>query len=127
METLDNNISESNKIPGSGCDTFTRPEEIQALSKYLGYVRKIQNENTQLENELLGIPGKTTGKFPEINKLPKESAQLDLSRENQIKSLSDKLISLDKNSSSNFSVFKRIISCICLTSLYNNIIQKNCH
>ena len=101
METLDSNISESNKIPGSGCDTFTRPEEIQALSKYLGYIRKIQDENTQLDNELLGIPGKTTGKFPEIDKLPNEAAELDLSRENQIKSLSDKLVSLDKSSSLN--------------------------
>ena len=101
METLDSNISESNKIPGSGCDTFTRPEEIQALSKYLGYIRKIQDENTRLDNELLGIPGKTTGKFPEIDKLPNEAAELDLSRENQIKSLSDKLVSLDKSSSLN--------------------------
>ena len=95
---MDNNILNSNKIPGSpGCDSFTRPEEIAALSKFLGTVRKIQEENTQLDNGLEPIPGITTGKFPIIDKLPDSVDNIDLSREEI--SLSDKIISLDKISS----------------------------
>lgn len=64
---LENKISKKNKIPG--CDQLTRPEEIQALSKYLGEIRKDQK---QLEKETfkgldkLFVPGKTTGKFPNV-------------------------------------------------------------
>ena len=95
---MNDEILNSNKIPGSpGCDSFTRPEEISALSKFLGTKRKIMEENTQLDNSLEPVPGITTGKFPIIDKLPDTAENIDLSREEV--SLSDKLISLDKNSS----------------------------
>ena len=95
---MNDEILNSNKIPGSpGCDSFTRPEEISALSKFLGTKRKIMEENTQLDNSLEPVPGITTGRFPIIDKLPDTAENIDLSREEV--SLSDKLISLDKNSS----------------------------
>ena len=37
---MDNKIKNSNKIPG--CETYTRPEEIEALSKYLGKIKDAQ-------------------------------------------------------------------------------------
>ena len=64
---LENKISKKNKIPG--CDQLTRPEEIQALSKYLGEIKKEQKQlekNTFKGLDRLYVPGKTTGKFPNV-------------------------------------------------------------
>ena len=95
MNSLENNISKNNKIPGSpGCDSFTRPEEISALSKFLSKVRKDQEENLELERHLEDVPGKTTGKFPVIESL--NDTMVNLSREKEIIELRKKLVSLDK-------------------------------
>ena len=99
MNELNNEISRSNKIPGSiGCDSYTRPEEISILSKYLGEKRKNLEESIELNSSILGIPGKTTGNFPIIDNLPKDVDELSLSRDEVIKQLSNKLVSLDKSS-----------------------------
>ena len=99
MNELNNEISRSNKIPGSiGCDSYTRPEEISILSKYLGEKRKNLEESIELNSSILGIPGKTTGIFPIIDNLPKDVDELSLSRDEVIKQLSNKLVSLDKSS-----------------------------
>ena len=45
------------KVPG--CDKFTRPEEINALSKYLKQKRIDLEEETTLQKDTLGIPGYT--------------------------------------------------------------------
>lgn len=88
---LENKISKKNKIPG--CDQLTRPEEIQALSKYLGEIRKDQK---QLEKETfkgldkLFVPGKTTGKFPNVT-LGDHIEALDV---NQIDSLSNSRVEM---------------------------------
>lgn len=67
METLENNVLGTNKIPGS--EKFTRPEEIKALSKYLGKIRKTQDDHTKLGEESLALYGRKTGKLIEINDL----------------------------------------------------------
>lgn len=67
MATLDNNILGQNKIPGS--EKFTRPEEIKALSKYLGKIKKTQEDHTNLGEESLALFGRNTGKLVEIEKL----------------------------------------------------------
>lgn len=72
---MDKDILKQNKLPG--CDQFTRPEEIKALSKYLGHIRKVQEEHTTLEKDNLEIPGRKTGKLPEIEALSDYSDTLN--------------------------------------------------
>ena len=55
------------EMPGS--EKYTRPEEIQSLSKYLKAIKETRDENLRLEDQLLAAPGRTTGKIPEIKKL----------------------------------------------------------
>ena len=69
-------INDKKIIPG--CETFTRPEEIQALSKYLGHIRKTQEEYVGLDDTTLIVPGKDTGQLPELNELPDEVEKLDV-------------------------------------------------
>ena len=71
----ENRILKQNKIPG--CERLTRPEEIKALSKYLRNIRETLEENTDLEETSLEIPGKTTGQIHDINKLPESYEKLD--------------------------------------------------
>lgn len=52
---MDTNIKKDNKIPG--CDQLTRPDEIAALSKYLGEIKRIQEEHTSLDKDSLEVPG----------------------------------------------------------------------
>ena len=61
---VENSILSENKIPG--CDQLTRPEEIKALSKYLGNIRKVQEKHTTLQKNNLEIPGRTTGRIPKV-------------------------------------------------------------
>ena len=96
---LENNISRNNKIPGSsGCDSYTRPEEIKALSKFLGEQRKTLDGSIGLDETLLGVPGETTGRIPEVV-LSSKIDSLDLSRVDDIIKLNEKLVTLDNNSS----------------------------
>ena len=100
MDSLENNISNNNKIPGSpGCDSFTRPEEISALSKFLSKKRKFLENNLELEDYLEDVPGKTTGKFHIIDNL--EDKVINLSREEDVIKLSNKILSLDKTPDTN--------------------------
>ena len=64
---IENEILKQNKIPG--CDQLTRPEEVKALSKYLKSIRTTQENYTSLEKDNLELPGRTTGRIPEINSL----------------------------------------------------------
>ena len=64
---IENEILKQNKIPG--CDQLTRPEEVKALSKYLKSIRATQENHTSLEKDNLELPGRTTGRIPEINSL----------------------------------------------------------
>lgn len=57
---MDTDIKKSNKIPG--CEQLTRPEEIAALSKYLGEIKKVQEEHTKLGKDSLEVPGMSFGR-----------------------------------------------------------------
>lgn len=89
---LENNISNNNKIPGSpgGCDSFTRPEEIAALGKFLSNIKKVQEEHTKLDNSFHDI----TGKFPDVQLEDK----IEELRVEKIKELTNKIISLEATS-----------------------------
>jgi hypothetical protein len=72
---IENEILKQNKIPG--CDQLTRPEEVKALSKYLKSIRTTQENHTSLEKDNLELPGRTTGRIPEINSLEDHVEGLD--------------------------------------------------
>ena len=80
---IENEILKQNKIPG--CDQLTKPEEIKALSKYLRSIKKVQENHTSLEKNNLEIPGRTTGRIPNINSLEDHVEELDgISRINRL-------------------------------------------
>jgi len=76
---MDTDIRKTNKIPG--CEQLTRPEEIAALSKYLGEIKRIQEEHTKLVDEGLEVPGRTTGRIPEVSELGDAVLSLEDTRE----------------------------------------------
>ena len=84
-------ILKQNKIPG--CERLTRPEEIEALSKYLRNIKEVLSENTDLDQTNLEIPGKTTGQFRNITELPEDYEKLD--KVNEVESLYDSVLGLD--------------------------------
>ncbi|MCF0114041.1 MAG: hypothetical protein HUJ56_01715, partial [Erysipelotrichaceae bacterium] len=53
---IESGIYERNFTPGT--ERYTRPEEIQALRKFLTKVREVQEEHTELETDNLGTPGR---------------------------------------------------------------------
>ena len=61
---IEKSVLSQNKIPG--CDQLTRPEEIKALSKYLGNIKKVQEKHTTLQKDNLEVPGRTTGRIPKV-------------------------------------------------------------
>ena len=85
---MNKDILKQNKLPG--CDQFNRPEEIKALSKYLGHIKKVQEEHTTLEKNNLEVPGKKSN-IPKIDSLidhltkldNDESKELELSKSKQ--------------------------------------------
>ena len=79
---MDTDIRKTNKIPG--CEQLTRPEEIAALSKYLGEIKRIQEEHTKLVDEGLEVPGRTTGRIPEVSELGDAVLSLEDTRENPL-------------------------------------------
>lgn len=85
-------ILKQNKIPG--CERLTRPEEIKALSKYLRNIKETLEENTDLEETTLEVPGKTTGQLHDISELPDDVAYR-LETTNPIESLYDSAIGLE--------------------------------
>ena len=85
-------ILKQNKIPG--CERLTRPEEIKALSKYLRNIKETLEENTDLEETTLEVPGKTTGQLHNISELPDDVAYR-LETINPIESLYDSVIGLE--------------------------------
>ena len=64
------------RLPGS--EKLTRPEEISALSKYLGNIKKVQENHTTLNPDNLEVPGRTTGWIPNIEGLPGTKQHLDV-------------------------------------------------
>ena len=76
---MDTDIRKTNKIPG--CEQLTRPEEIAALSKYLGEIKRIQEEHMKLVDEGLEVPGRTTGRIPEVSELGDAVLSLEDTRE----------------------------------------------
>ena len=100
---MDNKILNQNKIPGS-CDTYTRPEEISALSKFLGQKKNQLDESLVIEDSLLGIPGKDTGLVPDVNSLSGKVEDLDIARAEQVNKLNDKLIALDSPNNSDLNI-----------------------
>lgn len=87
--------NERKRLPGS--EKLTRPEDISALSKYLGYIKKTQEEHTELDKDNLEVPGRTTGRIPEIQELPENKEVLDSVDKNG--SLSNTRIDLDASRS----------------------------
>lgn len=90
---MEKDILKQNRIPG--CDQLTRPEEISALSKYLGGIKKVQEEHTKLGKDILGVPGRDTGKLPEIETLETHREGLE-NVGNNIKTLPGTRIELGK-------------------------------
>ena len=67
---MDERLSRSNRLPGS--EKLTRPEEIGQLSKYLKSIKEAYDESTRLEDQVLGVTGRSTGKIPQIDSLGKK-------------------------------------------------------
>jgi hypothetical protein len=65
---MDTEIRKENKIQ-TGCDRFTKPEEILALSKYLKKNRELVDEHTELGKDNLEVSGRRYGSIKEINSL----------------------------------------------------------
>ena len=96
MDNLEDSILNNNKIPGSpGCDSFTRPEEISALSKFLSNKRRNQEQSLNLDNTLEDVPGKTTGLFHTIENLSDDYVKLSSEEQNEITKLGDSFVPLD--------------------------------
>lgn len=64
---MDSKIRTENKIPGS--EVFTRPDEIKALSRYLGKIKKTQEDHTKLGEDSLELFGRNSGLIPKIESL----------------------------------------------------------
>ena len=95
-------MSDSRKrLPGS--EKLTRPEDIKALSKYLGEIKRIQEEHTSLEKDTLEVPGITTGFLPDITSLPDSAVGLEAGGD--VSSLDATSIGLDVNKEVGLSDF----------------------
>ena len=81
-------------IPGS-CDEFTQPEEIEALSKFLGNVRKAYDDNTQLEEDKLGVYGRSNLKDTEA--LSKNLDRIGISQKERFTQLSKEVDKIKSN------------------------------
>ena len=90
MNEADKLRQERIDMPGS--EKFTRPEEIKALSKYLGAIRETIDSSIELESQLLGVPGRTTGKIPEISKLSEKVIDKPDNQNQEISSLGKKKV-----------------------------------
>ena len=95
-------ILKQNKIPG--CERLTRPEEIKALSKYLRNIKETLEENTDLEETTLEVPGKTTGQLHDIFELPQGKETLDPNH--TIDSLETERLDLEDNRIPNLSTYR---------------------
>ena len=52
-----------------GCESYTRPEEIQQMSKFLKKVHKYQDDHTELDDYNIAVHGAFSGMIPNIDKL----------------------------------------------------------
>lgn len=95
-------ILKQNKIPG--CERLTRPEEIKALSKYLRNIKETLEENTDLEETTLEVPGKTTGQFHNISELPQGKETLDPNH--TIDTLETERLNLEDSRTPNLSTYR---------------------
>lgn len=78
------------RVPG--CDTYTRPEEIAQLSKFLKKVHKVQDDHAELDDYNIAVHGAFSGMIPNIDKLEDYREPLE---DNTDVGLDDTLISLD--------------------------------
>ena len=118
---IEKNILSQNKIPG--CDQLTRPEEIKALSKYLGSIKKVQEEHTTLQKDNLEVPGRTTGRIPKVDlpdfvdplsesrnknkaKIYTESSRIPLEKNNEPAELNNAVVGLDDSRDTKLSGIK---------------------
>ena len=95
-------ILKQNKIPG--CERLTRPEEIKALSKYLRNIKETLEENTDLEETTLEVPGKTTGQLHDISELPQGKETLN--HNHTIDALETERLDLEDNRIPNLSTYR---------------------
>ena len=95
-------ILKQNKIPG--CERLTRPEEIKALSKYLRNIKETLEENTDLEETTLEVPGKTTGQLHDISELPQGKEMLNPNH--TIDALETERLDLEDNRIPNLSTYR---------------------
>lgn len=95
-------ILKQNKIPG--CERLTRPEEIKALSKYLRNIKETLEENTDLEETTLEVPGKTTGQLHDISELPQGKETLNPNH--TIDALETERLGLEDNRIPNLSTYR---------------------
>ena len=91
---MDNELRKGNMIPGS-CDEFTQPEEIEALSKFLGNVRKAHDDNTKLEEDKLGVYGRSNLKDTEA--LSKNLDRIGISQKERFTRLSKEVDKIKGN------------------------------
>ena len=91
---MDNELRKGNMIPGS-CDEFTQPEEIEALSKFLGNVRKAYDDNTKLEEDKLGVYGRSNLKDTEA--LSKNLDRIGISQKERFTRLSKEVDKIKGN------------------------------
>ena len=75
-------MAKSSKIPGY--EQLTRPEEISALSKYLKAKREDLDSKTELGEDNLEVPGRKTGKIPQIDRLPDSYENLKVSKDTKL-------------------------------------------
>ena len=73
---MDTEIRKENKVQ-TGCDQFTSPEEISALSKYLKKKRQALDDSINLGKDNLGVPGWRSGSLKEITSLSDKVEVLD--------------------------------------------------
>ena len=73
---MDTEIRKENKVQ-TGCDRFTSPEEISALSKYLKKKRQDLDDSISLGKDNLGVPGWRSGSLKEITSLSDKVEVLD--------------------------------------------------
>ena len=90
-------ILKQNKIPGR--EQLTRPEEIDALSKYLGNIKEIQDEHTELDRRILEVKGRgNKAFFPEVSL---DDSIENLEKSDSIRFLDDSVNSIPNSSTDN--------------------------
>jgi hypothetical protein len=115
---MDIDIRKSNKIPG--CEQLTRPEEIAALSKYLGEIKKVQEEHTKLEKDSLGVPGMSFGRENPNDQIQLEDRKINIDGVSQSVELENTTNKLNDDRDLELSERKEILNTEIDNSLENH-------